>query len=70
MHDMTSSADWTGVRPVTDKMSAAVLACGEQIEMKSPAETKMASRKLRQGRFKVVSILVSVGSPLESAHDT
>lgn len=32
---MTSSADWTGVRPVTEKMPAAVLAYGEQIEINS-----------------------------------
>lgn len=46
MHDMTSSADWTGVRPVTEKMPAAVLACGEQIEMKSPAEVTMESHQI------------------------
>jgi hypothetical protein len=50
MHDMTSSADWTGVRPVTEKMPAAVLARGEQVEINSPIEMKTEIEPLSELR--------------------
>lgn len=57
---MTSSADWTDVRSVTEKMPAAVLACGEQIEINSLVDIDWQADRFVEGASRSVSIFISV----------